>query len=99
MGVDAANGAALDHTPNPVIGRLPPLCRPHRRQPRTSARAPPVRQPTPISTLTAPAQMTASVASRRCCAECVRVVWMISPAGVPAPALLVSGEGIEPSTT
>jgi hypothetical protein len=48
MGVDAASGAALDHTPNPVIGRLaaiiPPAPTPpahhDRRRPRPRAGAP-----------------------------------------------------------
>jgi hypothetical protein len=63
MGVDAANGATLDHTPNPVVGRLAAIV-PAAPPPGTNQR--PVRRPsgnrTPISSLTAPpAQMTASV--------------------------------------
>ncbi len=64
MGVDAASGAALDHTPNPVVGRLAAIV-PPAPPPATNRR--PVRRPaaarTPVAVLTAPpAQMTASVA-------------------------------------
>lgn len=54
MGVDAASGAALDHTPNPVIGRLaaiipaPAVRAPtrERQRPRSRARVPVASLPT-----------------------------------------------------
>ncbi|MFT3953057.1 MAG: hypothetical protein QM722_01065 [Piscinibacter sp.] len=51
MGVDAATGAALDHSPNPVIGRLvalapPPAPSPSPRGPRRHGR-----QGTPVAAL------------------------------------------------
>lgn len=60
MGVDAVNGAALDHQPNPVIGRLaaiiPPAPAPSERRIRPSRghRA-------PVAALTAPAPLTSTV--------------------------------------
>jgi hypothetical protein len=55
MGVDAASGAALDHTPNPVIARLaaiipPPPASPSnrdQRRPRPRARVPVAMLPSP----------------------------------------------------
>lgn len=55
MGVDAVSGAALDHQPNPVIGRLAAIVPP---APPPTARERPGRAPranrTPIAALTAP---------------------------------------------
>ncbi|MBN8942055.1 MAG: translation initiation factor 2 [Rhizobiales bacterium] len=73
MGVDAASGAALDHTPNPVIGRLaaiipapPTVQQPsrERQRPRPSTRVPVASLPRTLAadTPVAPSMLTVTAA-------------------------------------